>query len=86
MGVNSITFHIEALKSEIEVLKIISYIKQNNVKVGLTLKPQTPIEKIYSYVPYIHRVLVMSVEPGEGGQQFIPDTNIPCSVFSPFLT
>lgn len=74
MGVNSITFHIEALKNETEVLKMISYIKQNNVKVGLTLKPQTPIEKIYSYVPYIHRVLVMSVEPGEGGQKFIPVT------------
>lgn len=74
MGVNSITFHIEALKNETEVLKIISYIKQNNVKVGLTLKPKTEIEEIYPYLPYIHSVLVMSVEPGEGGQEFIEDT------------
>ena len=74
MGVNSITFHIEALKNETEVLKLISYIKQNNVKVGVTLKPQTPVEEIYSYLPYIHSVLVMSVEPGEGGQKFIEET------------
>lgn len=71
MGVNSITFHIEALKNETEILKLISYIKQNNVKVGLTLKPQTPIEEIFEFLPYIHSVLIMSVEPGEGGQEFI---------------
>ena len=74
MGVNSITFHIEALKNETEILKLISYIKQNNIKVGISLKPKTQIEKIYEYLPYIHRVLVMSVEPGEGGQKFIPET------------
>lgn len=74
MGVNSITFHVESCKNETEVLKLISYIKENNIKVGITLKPQTPIEEIYSYLPYIHSVLIMSVEPGEGGQQFIPET------------
>lgn len=73
MGVNSITFHIEALKNETEILKLISYIKQNNVKVGLTLKPQTTIEEVYNYLPYIHSVLIMCVEPGEGGQKFIPE-------------
>ena len=74
MEVNSITFHVEALKNEEEVLKLISYIKQNNVKVGVTLKPKTPIEKIYPYLPYIHKVLIMSVEPGEGGQEFIKES------------
>lgn len=74
MEVNSITFHVEALKNETEVLKLISYIKQNNVKVGVTLNPKTPIEKVYPYVPYIHKVLVMSVEPGEGGQEFIKES------------
>ena len=74
MGVNSITFHIEALKNEKEVLKLISYIKQNDVKVGVTLRPETPIEEIYPYIPYIHSVLIMSVEPGEGGQEFIKES------------
>lgn len=74
MGVNSIIFHIESLKNETEILKLISFIKQNNVQVGLTLNPKTPIEKIYPYLSYLHKVLIMSVEPGEGGQKFIPET------------
>lgn len=74
MEVNSITFHIEACKNEKEVLKLISYIKENNVKVGLSINPKTEIEEIYPYMPYIHSVLIMSVEPGEGGQEFIEDS------------
>lgn len=74
MGVQSIIFHIESCKNEEEVLKWISYIKDNNVKVGLTLNPKTEIENIYKYIPYIHKVLVMSVEPGKGGQKFLPET------------
>lgn len=74
MGVNCIVFHIESLKNETEIWKLISYIKQNNVQVGLTLNPKTKIQEIYQYVPYIHRVLVMSVEAGEGGQKLIPET------------
>ena len=74
MEIDSITFHIESLKNEKQVLELISFIKENNVKVGVTLKPRTEIEKVYPYLPYIHRVLVMSVEPGEGGQKFIPET------------
>ena len=71
MGVDCIMFHIEACKNEKEVLEILSYIKENNVKVGLTVNPKTKIEEIYKFLPYIHRVLVMSVEPGKGGQEFI---------------
>lgn len=74
MGVNCIFFHIESLKNETEIWKLISYIKQNNVQVGLTLNPKTKIQEIYQYLPYIHRVLVMSVEPGEGRQKLIPET------------
>ena len=73
MGVNCIIFHIESLKNETEVLKLISYIKENNIQAGITLKPNTKIEEIYKYLPYIHRVLVMSVEPGKGGQKLIPE-------------
>lgn len=73
MGVNCIIFHIESLKNETEVLKLISYIKQNNIQVGITLKPDTKVEEIYKYIPYIHRVLIMTVEPGKGGQKLIPE-------------
>lgn len=74
MGVNCITFHLESLKSENEILKIISYIKQNNIQVGLAISPNTNIEEVYKYLPYIHRVLIMTVEPGKGGQKLIPET------------
>lgn len=74
MGVQSIIFHIESCKNEEEALKWISYLKDNNIKVGITLKPETNIEDIYKYIPYIHKVLVMSVEPGKGGQKFLPET------------
>lgn len=71
---NMIIFHIEACKNEEEILKQIKYIKENNCKVGLSIKPSTPIEKIYEYLPYIHSVLVMTVEPGKGGQELLPET------------
>lgn len=74
MGVNCITFHIEACKSEMEVLKQISYIKQNNCKVGIAINPKTAIEKVYEYLPYIHKVLIMTVEPGNGGQELLTET------------
>lgn len=74
MEVQAIIFHIESCKNEEEALKWISYLKENNVKVGITLKPKTKIEDIYKYIPYIHKVLVMSVEPGKGGQEFMPES------------
>ena len=74
MGVQSIIFHIESCKNEEEALKWISYLKDNNIKAGITLKPKTNIEDIYKYIPYIHKVLVMSVEPGKGGQKFLSET------------
>ena len=71
---NIITFHIEACKNKEEVLETIKYIKNNNVKVGIAVKPKTKIEEIYEYIPLIHEVLVMTVEPGKGGQKLIPET------------
>lgn len=71
---NIITIHLEAGKDKQEVLKWINFIKQNNVKVGISIKPNTKVEEIYEYLPFIHLVLIMSVEPGEGGQKLIPET------------
>ena len=71
---NIITFHYEACKDSSEVLDIIKYIKENNCKVGLAIKPNTKLEDIYEFLPYIHMCLVMTVEPGKGGQKLIPET------------
>lgn len=71
---NIITFHLEACKSKKEVFEIIKYIKENNCKVGISIKPDTKIEEIYEFLPYIHMCLVMTVEPGKGGQTLIKDT------------
>lgn len=71
---NTITFHIEACKDKEEVLELINFIKENNSKVGISIKPNTEVEEIYEYLPFIHNVLVMTVEPGYGGQKLIPET------------
>ena len=71
---NIITFHIEAVESAHQVLELINYIKENGVKVGIALNPETEIEKIIPFLPYIHQVLIMSVKPGKGGQTFIEST------------
>ena len=71
---NIITVHYEACKDSSEVLDIIKYIKENNCKVGLAIKPNTNLEDIYEFLPYIHMCLVMTVEPGKGGQKLIKAT------------
>lgn len=65
-----ITFHLEAVS---DPNKIITYLKENKIKVGLALKPKTKVETILPYLSQIDLVLVMSVEPGYGGQKFISD-------------
>ena len=70
---NIITFHLEACKNEEEVHKNINLIKKTNAKVGISVKPNTKIEEVYKYLPYIHMVLVMTVEPGKRGQTLLID-------------
>ncbi len=55
-------------------LEFIKYIKDAGCKVGIAINPETDIEEIYKYLPYIHTVMIMTVHPGEGGQQLIPET------------
>lgn len=66
-----ITFHLEAVNAPLE---IIDYIKKDKIKVGISIKPNTAIEKVKQFLPYIDLILVMSVEPGKGGQEFIENT------------
>ena len=69
-----ITVHYESAKNKEELDNWINYIKENNCKVGISIKPNTRIEEIFDLLPYIHSVLVMTVEPGQGGQKLIPAT------------
>ena len=70
---NLMTFHLEACKDEEEVFKFINMIKENHSRTGIAIKPNTDIEKVYKFLPYIHVVLIMTVEPGKGGQTLISD-------------
>ena len=68
---NIITFHLEACKNESEVMENIRIIKESNCKVGISIKPDTKIEEVYKYLKYIHVCLIMTVEPGKGGQTLL---------------
>ena len=70
---NLMTFHLEACKDEEEVFNFINMIKENHSRIGIAIKPNTDIEKVYKFLPYIHVVLIMTVEPGKGGQTLISD-------------
>ena len=70
---NIITFHLEACKNKEEVMEFIKMIKENGARVGIAIKPETNIEEVYEYLPYIHMCLIMTVEPGKGGQTLITD-------------
>lgn len=71
---NIITLHYETLKEKNKIMELIKYVKQNNCKIGISIKPETKIEEIYEFLPYIHLVLIMTVEPGKGGQKLITET------------
>lgn len=71
---NIITFHLEAANDKEQVMKWIKLVKENNVRVGISVKPDTKIEEVAEFLPFVHLVLVMTVEPGKGGQELIPKT------------
>ena len=70
-GADLITFHLESLKSEEEVVNLVNLIKKENVKVGISIKPNTDIKKLLPFLNLIDLILIMSVEPGFGGQKFM---------------
>ncbi len=67
-----ITFHIEAVNEE-EASKIIDELHEHDILVGIAIKPSTPIEEVLPYIDRINQVLVMTVEPGFGGQKMIEE-------------
>ncbi len=70
-GADIITFHVE---SDDEPKEVIDLIKKHNTKVGISIKPNTSVEAIMPYIKDVDMVLVMSVEPGFGGQKLIEST------------
>ena len=67
-----ITIHLEAA-SEQEIKKIAAFLHRKKKKFGLALKPNTSVEKVEKYLTFIDRVLIMTVEPGYGGQKLIAE-------------
>src|SRR5574344_247833 len=72
VGADIITFHYEAVKEE-DISYLINYIRFFNVKVGMSIKPKTNPQEILKYLNDLDLVLVMTVEPGFGGQEFMHD-------------
>lgn len=69
-GAELITFHVEC---DDDIKETIAEIKKYGIKAGLSLKPGTPVEALYPYLDDLYLVLVMTVEPGFGGQKFMAD-------------
>jgi ribulose-phosphate 3-epimerase len=69
-GADSVTFHLEATHN---VQKCIDMIREKGVKVAISIKPGTPVSALEPYLDQLDMVLVMTVEPGFGGQKYLPE-------------
>ncbi len=73
-GANILTLHYEAFEDKEELHKALAFIRKNNTLVGLSFKPCTPFKDIKMFCYDIDVLLIMSVEPGAGGQKMLPNT------------
>ena len=71
-GADLITFHLEAVPDTVE--EVIAAIRATDCQVGISIRPGTPVEAVFPYLGVVDLILVMSVEPGFGGQKFLPTT------------
>ena len=71
LNTECIIFHIESSE---DIIKNLELIKSFSIKCGLALNPDTKVKELIPYLPYLDQILVMSVYPGEGGQEFIPES------------
>lgn len=69
-GADIITFHIEATENPSEIIKLI---RSCGKKVGISIKPGTPFSAVRDYIDKVDMLLIMTVEPGFGGQKFMED-------------
>ena len=70
-GADSITFHLEATEDADEAIDMIRGL---GCRVGMSIKPKTPVEAVRKYLSKLDMLLVMTVEPGFGGQKYIPES------------
>ena len=70
-GADYLTFHYEACRDDKQVFEVIDKIHACGMKAGLSVKPNTAISKVFPFLHSLDLVLIMSVEPGRGGQPFI---------------
>lgn len=70
-GADSITFHLEATEDAEETIDLI---RSMGCRVGMSIKPRTPVEAVRKYLSKLDMLLVMTVEPGFGGQKYIPES------------
>jgi len=70
-GADSITFHLEATEDADETIELI---RSAGCRVGMSIKPKTPVEAVRKYLSKLDMLLVMTVEPGFGGQKYIPES------------
>ena len=82
----NITFHIEATENKEEAIQLIKYIKEQDCKVGIDVNPETDITEIYDLIPSVHNVMIMTVEPGKGGQTFITDMTKKIAKLKSYIT
>jgi len=73
-GADFITIHYEAFHDKIQLVGALQSIKKLGVKVGIAIKPKTPVKCLDNILKFVDLVLVMSVEPGKSGQEFIKDS------------
>lgn len=73
-GAEYLTFHYEVCKDDVEIEKVIDLIHSCGGKAGLSVKPKTPVEVVDKFLDKLDLVLVMSVEPGFGGQAFMDNS------------
>ena len=71
-GADLIPFHLEAVPDTVE--EVIAAIRATGCQVGISIRPGTPVEAVFPYLGVVDLILVMSVEPGFGGQKFLPTT------------
>mmetsp|Transcript_9684 Transcript_9684/g.12082 ORF Transcript_9684/g.12082 Transcript_9684/m.12082 type:complete len:246 (+) Transcript_9684:173-910(+) len=72
-GLLTYTFHLEATEPRGKTQEVIDAIKANDMKVGLSISPATPVEQLLKYADQLDLALIMTVIPGKGGQSFMED-------------
>lgn len=72
-GADIFTFHFEIDRTNEQIIELINQIKSKGMKAGISIKPKTPVEAILPFLDAVDLVLIMTVEPGFGGQKFMVD-------------